>query len=149
MSIEKDIRQIRSFSNEHHKLVVNLIFTGNKLTEAVRDIVKPYDITSQQFNVLRILRGSKEPLTTLQIRERMLDKMSDTSRIVERLLMKGLVAKTINDADKRLVDVTITRAGLQLLKKLDKLDAAIEALAHKLTAKEAKQLNGLLDKLRG
>lgn len=149
MSIEKDIHQIRSFRNEHHKLVVNLIFTGNRLTEAVRDIVKQHEITSQQFNVLRILRGSKEPLTTLQIRERMLDKMSDTSRIVERLLMKQLVAKSVNAADKRLVDVTITAAGLRLLKKLDKLDAAIEILAQNLTAKEAKQLNGLLDKLRG
>jgi DNA-binding MarR family transcriptional regulator len=149
MSIEKDIHQIRKFRNEHHKLVVNLIYTGNKLTEGVRDIVKPYDITSQQFNVLRILRGSDRPLTTLQIRERMLDKMSDTSRIVERLLVKGLVSKSVNPNDKRLVDVTITAAGLRLLKKLDKLDEAIEALAANLTVKEAKLLNALLDKLRG
>ncbi|MFN4285448.1 MAG: MarR family winged helix-turn-helix transcriptional regulator [Lacibacter sp.] len=149
MSIEKDIHQIRKFRNEHHKLVVNLIYTGNKLTEGVRDIVKPYDITSQQFNVLRILRGSDRPLTTLQIRERMLDKMSDTSRIVERLLVKGLVSKTVNPHDKRLVDVTITAAGLRLSKKLDKLDEAIEALAANLTVKEAKLLNALLDKLRG
>ncbi|HMO31437.1 MAG TPA: MarR family transcriptional regulator [Lacibacter sp.] len=148
MSIEKDIRQIRKFRNEHHKVVVNLIFTGNRITEQVRDIVRDFDVTTQQFNVLRILRGSSTPLTTLQIRERMLDKMSDTSRIVERLVAKKLVSKKINRTDKRLVDVVITAKGLRLLQQLDPLDARIEAIADRLSEKEARELNRLLDKMR-
>lgn len=149
MSIEKDIHQIRNFRNEHHKAVVNIIFSGNWVMEHMKELLAPVGISAQQFNLLRILRGSKEPLTTLQIRERMLDKMSDTSRIVDRLIAKGLVTKKVNRNDKRLVDVTIHANGLKLLKQLDKLNPAIEAIASKLSQKEAKQLNTLLDKLRG
>lgn len=149
MSIEKDIHQIRNFRNEHHKAVVNVIFSGNWVMEHMKELLAPAGISAQQFNLLRILRGSKEPLTTLQIRERMLDKMSDTSRIVDRLIAKGLVTKKVNRNDKRLVDVTIHANGLKLLKQLDKLNPAIEDIASKLSEKEAKQLNKLLDKLRG
>ncbi len=88
------------------------------------------------------------PLSTLQIRERMLDKMSDTSRIVERLLKKGLADKKVCAADKRLVDVTITALGTQLLERLDRQNHVIDSLTRKLDEQEAKQLNFLLDKLR-
>ena len=87
MGIEKDIQQ-RSFRNEYQKVTVNIIFSASWLTEKIKTFLESEDITSQQYNILRILKGSKEPLSTLQIRERMLDKMSDTSRIVERLLKK-------------------------------------------------------------
>lgn len=87
MSINKDINQ-RKFRNEHQKAMINLIFSYNWLMENTRKHLDRYDLTNQQFNILRILRGAGEPLSTLQIRQRMLDKMSDTSRIVDRLVKK-------------------------------------------------------------
>jgi MarR family 2-MHQ and catechol resistance regulon transcriptional repressor len=102
----------------------------------------------QQFNILRILRGSSNPLSTLQIRERMLDKMSDSSRIVDRLILKGLVKKITCKTDKRLVDVTITAKGLKILEKLDAQEDKMENIFKSLTKNEAETLNTLLDKIR-
>lgn len=147
MGIEKDIQQV-AFRSEHRKALVNVIFTSNWLLEKVKTFLEKEDITHQQYNILRILRGSAVPLSTLKIRDRMLDKMSDTSRIVERLLKKGLVHKKVCATDKRLVDVTITPAGLELLEKLDDQDHIFEEMIAGLNAEEAHQLNKLLDKLR-
>jgi DNA-binding MarR family transcriptional regulator len=147
MSIEKDIQQSK-FRNEYHKTVVNLIFTYNWITEKTKQFFEKGDITSQQYNILRILRGAGKPLSTLQIRQRMLDKMSDTSRIVDRLVKKELVQKVICKTDRRLVDVTITDTGLQLLDKLDSYNEQMDAMLESLSEEEAKMLNNLLDKIR-
>jgi DNA-binding MarR family transcriptional regulator len=147
MSIDKDIKQ-DSFKNEHHKVMVNLIFTYNWTTEQLKQLFEEEGLTMQQFNILRILRGSLIPLSTLQIRERMLDKMSDSSRIVDRLIIKGLVKKLICKTDKRLVDVTITSKGLNILEKLDVKEDKMEKIVKALTKSEAKILNKLLDKIR-
>jgi DNA-binding MarR family transcriptional regulator len=147
MSIDKDIKQ-DSFKNEHHKVMVNLIFTYNWTTEQLKQLFEEEGLTMQQFNILRILRGSLIPLSTLQIRERMLDKMSDSSRIVDRLIIKGLVKKLICKTDKRLVDVTITSKGLNILEKLDVQEDKMEKIVKALTKSEAKILNKLLDKIR-
>ncbi|OQP50363.1 transcriptional regulator [Niastella yeongjuensis] len=147
MSIEKDIQQSK-FRNEYHKTVVNLIFTYNWITEKTKQFFDKGDITSQQYNILRILRGAGKPLSTLQIRQRMLDKMSDTSRIVDRLVKKELVQKVICKTDRRLVDVTITDIGLQLLDKLDSYNEQMDAMLGNLTEEDAKMLNHLLDKIR-
>ena len=149
MSIDKDIKQQRQFRNEHHKAQVNLLFSGNWLMENIKKFLQSEDITPQQYNILRILRGSGKPLSTLQIRERMLDKMSDTSRIVDRLLKKGLTEKKTSLADKRLVDVTISDKGLEVLNRLDNRNASLDGIMFNLTHDEAKMLNELLDKLRG
>lgn len=149
MGIEQDIQQIRKFRNEHHKTVVNLIFTHNWVTEQLKQFLENEDLTLQQYNILRILRGSEKPLSTLQIRERMLDKMSDTSRIVDRLILKALAKKTISKRDKRLVDVTITAKGKKLLEKLDSTQSFIDGVMQNITEQEAKELNSLLDKVRG
>lgn len=149
MGIEQDIQQIRKFRNEHHKTVVNLIFTHNWVTEQLKQFLENEDLTLQQYNILRILRGSEKPLSTLQIRERMLDKMSDTSRIVDRLILKALAKKTISKRDKRLVDVTITTKGKKLLEKLDSTQSFIDGVMQNITELEAKELNCLLDKVRG
>jgi DNA-binding MarR family transcriptional regulator len=120
MSLEKDISQQR-FRSENQKTAVNLIYTFHWLTEKIKEIIGDEGLTMQQYNILRILKGSDpEPLSTLQIRDRMLDKMSDTSRIVDRLLAKGYVSKKISKTDKRLVEVKITAKGKNLLAKLDK-----------------------------
>jgi DNA-binding MarR family transcriptional regulator len=147
MSIDKDINQ-RSFKSEHQKAVINLIFTYNWTTEQLKHIFDKEDLTMQQFNILRILRGSDTPLSTLQIRERMLDKMSDTSRIVDRLILKNLVKKNVCKADKRLVDVSITDKGRNVLQKIDQQEDDMQNIAGALSEKEAKTLNKLLDKIR-
>lgn len=150
MSLQKDIHQLRSFRNEYQKAIVNIIFTNNWLTEKIKSHLEKDDITPQQFNILRILRGSfPNPLSTLQIRERMLDKMSDTSRIVDRLVAKELVKKTSCKTDKRLVDVIITDKGKKLLEKLDNESDEIDGVLKNLSDTEAKMLNKLLDKARG
>ncbi|HET9056271.1 MAG TPA: MarR family transcriptional regulator [Chitinophagaceae bacterium] len=150
MSLQKDIHQLRNFRNENHKAIVNLIFTTNWLSEKIKNFLDKEDITLQQYNILRILRGSfPQPLSTLQIRERMLDKMSDTSRIVDRLVIKGFAKKTTCKADKRLVDVLITDKGRKLLGKLDAKSDNMDSIIARLSEKETKTLNKLLDKARG
>jgi len=147
MGIEKDIQQ-QAFRNEHQKATVNIIFSANWLHERIKDFLEAEDITPQQYNILRILRGNKQPMSTLQIRERMLDKMSDTSRIVERILKKGLVEKKICSFDKRLVDVNISKKGIAVLESLDKKNQALDSILQGLSAEEAAVLNKLLDKMR-
>ena len=147
MSIEKDINQSR-FRNEYQKGTVNFIYTFNWMNERMKAIFDREDITSQQFNILRILRGAGKPLSTLQIRQRMLDKMSDTSRIVDRLVIKGLVKKSVCPTDKRLVDFFITEKGRKLLEIMEKYDAEMDAIFGRLTETEVRTLNELLDKIR-
>ena len=147
MSIEKDINQTK-FRNEHQKVLINIIYTANWLNEQVKIFLDKEDITRQQFNILRILRGAGEPISTLQIRQRMLDKMSDTSRIVDRLELKGLVKKNICENDKRMVDVYITVKGKKLLEKLDRTEDDMNNIAAALSEADAKAMNKLLDKLR-
>jgi MarR family 2-MHQ and catechol resistance regulon transcriptional repressor len=137
------------FRNEHQKAIVNLLYTYNWVTEKSKELFASEDITPQQFNILRILRGSHPtPLSTLQIRERMLDKMSDTSRIVDRLITKGLVKKGVCKDDRRLVDVMITEKGKKLLERLDARQDEIDNIIGNLSKKEASSLSELLDKIR-
>ena len=147
MSIEKDIKQ-EKFRNEHQKSVINMIYTYNWMMEHVKNMLEKFDVTPQQFNILRILRGAGEPLSTLQIRQRMLDKMSDTSRIVDRLVKKSLVKKVVCESDRRLVDVTISPKGLELLIQSDAYDDEMDAIFQQLSETEAQTLNQLLDKIR-
>jgi len=147
MGIEKDIQQ-PSFRNEYQKMGINIIYTANWLNERIGQILSQEKITQQQYNILRILRGSEMPLSTLKIRERMLDKMSDTSRIVDRLIAKELVAKSACQKDKRLVDITLSKKGLQLLEKLDQCNDQIDAILKGINEKEASAINQILDKLR-
>ncbi len=148
MGIEQDIQQTR-FRNNFQKVAVNLLFTSGWLRDQMKMIFDREDITAQQFNILRILRGSfPAPLSTLQIRDRMLEKMSDTSRLVDRLVAKGLAKKVIATTDRRLVDVLITEKGKKLLARLDTCDAEMDAIFSNLNEQEAAQLSNLLDKMR-
>ena len=147
MSLEKDIQQPK-FRNEFQKTAINIIYTYNWISEKNKLFFDKADITSQQFNILRILRGAGKPMSTLQIRQRMLDKMSDTSRIVDRLVKKALVKKVVCKSDRRLVDVSISEKGLALLEKLDGYNDEMDAALGSITEEEAKTLNHLLDKLR-
>ena len=147
MGIEKDISQA-SFRNEYQKGIINLIYTYNWMNEKMKKVFDNEGVTAQQYNILRILRGAGKPISTLQIRERMLDKMSDTSRIVDRLVVKGLAKKTICNNDKRLVDVSISDKGKTLLEKIDLYEKDMDAILGNITDAEAKTLNKLLDKIR-
>ena len=148
MGIEKEIHQGK-FSSNGQKAMLNIMFTYGWLTEKIKNILAPEDITPQQYNILRILRGSSpQPLSTLQIRERMLDRMSDTSRIVDRLIVKQLAKKVTSSKDRRLVDVTITEKGQAVLKKLDLQIKQIDEILANISDKEAETISNLLDKLR-
>jgi MarR family transcriptional regulator, 2-MHQ and catechol-resistance regulon repressor len=148
MGIDKDIQQAK-FRNVYQKAGINLIYTLSWMKDKTKCFFDEEDITSQQFNILRILRGSfPQPLSTLQIRERMLEKMSDTSRIVDRLIAKGLVKKITCKTDRRLVDVIITDKGKKLLERLDAKQDEIDNVLSNLTEKEATLLSDLLDKIR-
>ena len=149
MKLEDEIVQ-KKFQSEYHKLSVNITFTHHWLVRFRQDIFKPVDITMQQFNILRILRGQyPNPASVNLLKERMIDKMSDASRLVERLRQKGLVVRKQCSEDRRAVDVLITDKGLKLLKEMDKESKQVEKLLSKLSETEAKKLNDLLDKLRG
>lgn len=149
MKLEDEIKQIKSFKNEYNKAVVNIFFTYSWLESFSRIFFKEYDITSQQFNILRILRGQyPNPCTINLLRERMLDKMCDASRLVERLRLKGLLERSKASSDKRAVDILITDKGLDLLSKID-VTLPLEGKLHTLTEDEVTTLNTLLDKLRG
>jgi MarR family transcriptional regulator, 2-MHQ and catechol-resistance regulon repressor len=148
MGIEKDIQQVK-FKSDKHKAMVNILYTYGWVMEKIKNFLAQEDITHQQYNILRILRGSHpKPLSTLQIRERMLDKMSDTSRIVDRLVAKDFVQKVTCAKDKRLVDVTITDKGQQLLSKLDAQQDYMDGIMNLLSDEDAQTLSDLLDKLR-
>ena len=147
MSLEKDISQV-SFRNDYQKWIINLIYTYNWMNEKMKKVFDKEHITGQQYNILRILRGAGKPISTLQIRERMLDKMSDTSRIVDRLVLKGLAKKNICKNDKRLVDVSISTEGKKILSTIDQYEKDMDAILGNLSDAEAKNLNKLLDKIR-
>ena len=148
MGIDQDIKQAK-FRNPHQKAAINLIYTVGWMRDKTKCVFEAEDITAQQFNILRILRGSfPEPLSTLQIRERMLEKMSDTSRIVDRLIAKGLVKKITCKNDRRLVDVIITDKGKKLLERLDIRQDEIDRVLGNLSEKDANILSDLLDKVR-
>lgn len=150
MKLEEEIKQEKGFSSERHKAVVNIMFTDSWIRSMLNDLLKPHKLTNQQYNVLRILRGSTpKPLSTSCIRGRMLDKMSDASRIVDRLVQKGLVSRKTCSVDKRLVDVFITKAGLKLLEAIDVQMENFNKKVVTITEEEAATLNSILDKLRG
>jgi len=149
MSIEDDIQSTK-FEDNYHKAIININYTAGWLSNVLRCEFERYNLTSQQFNVLRILRGQfPKPATVNLIKERMIDKMSDASRIVHRLVQKGLVSRCTNTQDRRAVDIRISDEGRELLAKLDIEFKSKDFVKDRLSAEEAGQLSDLLDKLRG
>ncbi len=149
MKIEEEIVQ-QKFESGYHKTAVNIFYTSNWLANLHTDVFKPYNLTLPQFNILRILRGQHPGVVNLKlIKERMLDKMSDVSRLIERLREKGLVDRKTCESDRRHMDVCITQQGLDLLKGLDEDLKEINKKLSILNEAEVETLNKLLDKLRG
>ncbi len=149
MTIEEEIKG--HFRNEYHKGLINLTFTAKHLSYEFYQSLKSHDITEQQYNVLRILRGfrTEGPLSIGYIKERMLDKDSDVSRIVDRLLEKSYVSREENPNDRRQKNIMITENGLSLLNSMYDCEKSIDKLLKNLTEAEVNDLNRLLDKIRG
>jgi DNA-binding MarR family transcriptional regulator len=149
MKIEEEIQSTK-FEDNFQKAVINLTYTYGWLNNSLRSHFEKHNLTSQQFNVLRILRGQyPNPATVNLIKERMLDKMSDASRIVDRLVQKGLVSRCTNNKDRRAVDIRISDKGMGILATMDVEFKAKVILQNNLTEEEAGKLSDLLDKLRG
>lgn len=149
MEIEKEIAS-RKFENNHQKAIVNLIYTYGWITNLLKQKLNKHKITLQQFNILRILRGQyPNPATVNLLKERMLDKMSDASRIVERLVQKELAQRCVNEKDRRAVDIRISPKGLEILEKLDKEMSSSDLLKDHISDADAAMLSSLLDKMRG
>ncbi|MCX6161585.1 MAG: MarR family transcriptional regulator [Ignavibacteriae bacterium] len=149
VKLEEEIKQ-KSFSNPYHKLIVNILYTGSWMNLLNAKHLKNFGITLPQYNVLRILRGQHNvPASVNLISERMLDKASNVSRILDKLIVKEHVVKKTRSDDRRGVDVKITKKGLKLLAEIDRHKEELEGSFKTLSKAEAGHLNELLDKLRG
>lgn len=149
MALEDNIQQ-DAFPNEREKVLVNILYTHSHLVNALNEQLKEYNLTRQQYNVLRILRGQyPKAISVNNVKERMIEKMSDTSRIVDRLKIKELISKTTNTKDKRQSSISINSNGLQLLDTLDEIITNFELEHIQLDLADAKTLNQLMDKIRG
>jgi DNA-binding MarR family transcriptional regulator len=149
MKIEEEIKQ-KKFKSPHQKAVLNLLFTANWIQNKQRELFEPFGVTGQQYNMLRILRGQHpKPIPAVEIKSRMLDKNSDVSRLLDRLIGKKLVQKNQCPNDKRASDISITETGLELLTSLDSAINNIDSNYLTISREEAKQLSDLLDKARG
>ena len=149
MEIGKEIKQAK-FKDEYQKMVINVLFTSGWLESKHACSLKPYGISAQQYNILRILRGQHpKPATVNLLIDRMLDKNSNASRLVEKLRLKKLVDRATCEDDRRAVNVIITEKGLELIEEIERQESLIFKELSNLSEKEAEQLNMLLDKLRG
>lgn len=149
MDIGEEIKQ-KKFENEFQRAYLNLIFTSNWFQEQSKEIMKKYEITLQQFNVLRILRGKKpNSCSAGEIKKVMLDKSPDLTRLIDRLIAKDYVSRRVCPDNRRKLDIFITEKGLNLLKEMDKPIKKFYSNLNKITDEEATELSRILDKMRG
>lgn len=149
MRIEEIIKSSFQMPAEK-KALLNVMYTQNIIAEKFNEVLKPFELSAEQFNVLRILRGQKgNPVNMFIIQERMIAKTSNTTRLVDKLLAKALVLREICPQNRRKMEITITPKGMELLKQLDPLvEAHEQKFSNNLTEKELIQLNNLLEKFR-
>ncbi|MEJ7646820.1 MAG: MarR family transcriptional regulator [Chryseolinea sp.] len=148
MKIEDEIKQYK-FRNSHQKAVINLLYTTNWVLAKQKDLFQPHNITGQQYNILRILRGQyPNSISATEIKSRMLDKNSDVSRLLDRLLAKNIISKQTSISDKRAADIYLTEEGLQLLNVIDQKQHLLDSILL-LSEEDASVLSDLLDKCRG
>jgi len=150
MKLEEEIKQ-KNFSSPFQKMLLNVYYTSSWFGTQTARTLKPYKITLQQYNVLRILRGQQnKPASVGLIQERMLDKSSNASRLIDKLVLKKLVDRKTCPNDRRQMDIRITQKGLDLLAELDLPMSSTEILiGNAITAEEARMVNDILDRVRG
>jgi len=148
-TIEEEIKQ-KKFNNEYHRLLINVMFTASWLSGLQGGLFKTYKLTAQQYNTLRILRGQHPEACSVNVlKERMIDKMSNVSRIIDKLKDKQLVTRKPCKNDRRQVDVKITESGLKMLLEIDEAMLHWEKELHTISEEEARQANAILDRWRG
>lgn len=149
MTIDEEIKG--RYRNDYHRGIINLNFTVNQLNYQFLQYLKMHKLTEPQYNILRVLRGYREdgPCSIRFLKERMLDRNSDVSRIVDKLFEKGLVNRRENTTDRRQKEVEITEKGLAIIEKMTDCDLKADTLLKNLNSDEVKELNRLLDKIRG
>ncbi|MES2238963.1 MAG: MarR family transcriptional regulator [Bacteroidota bacterium] len=149
MKIEDEIKSTVELGLSK-KIILNIMYTQNILSERFNEVLKPYDLSGEQYNVLRILRGQKgNPANMCVIQERMVAKTSNTTRLVDKLLLKELVTRNVCPDNRRKIEVLITQKGLNVLAELDpKVIEHENALTSNLNPEELEQLNTLLEKYR-
>lgn len=148
MRLEEEIKQ-KKFKDEYHKLAVNLQFTANWMKAYHSKLLKNFGISAQQFNVLRILKGQfPKPASLLLVRERMLDKESNASRLIDKLVVSGLTTRIQCPNDRRQVEITISKKGIDLLDQINPLVDENSKRLSSISNEEAVLLNNLLDRLR-
>ncbi len=149
MRLEEAIQQ-KEFKDPYNKAVVNILYTQSYIVTRQSNLFKPFGLSPEQYNVLRILRGQNgKPITVSSIQDRMLNKMSNASRLVEKLKQKGHVIREECPSDRRQVDIVITEKGLEILEKLQQEIHRLNREVILLDKDEIDQLNYLLDKMRG
>jgi len=148
MRLEDEIQQFR-FRNIHQKILINLFYTYNVISGRLQNLLRKENLTMQQFNILRILRGQHpEPVSNTAVKERMLDRNSDVTRIIDRMIRDGLVKRSNCESDRRRVDITITDKGLSILHRIDEYTEEMDRLGCGLSEGEAQIFNEMMDKLR-
>jgi len=150
MSLETDLKQIKPFVDNQNKTFVNIVYTGNRLITITEEILKPFGIgTHQQYNILRILRGQYPNGLCLQdVKCRMLDKNSDVSRLVDRLVQNDLVSRIENPENRRKVDVRISQKGLDILSEIEPALKSLNSLFTGISESQLEELNTILDRIR-
>jgi DNA-binding MarR family transcriptional regulator len=146
-SIDEEIKT--EFMNDRHRFIANMVFTSGWMKNQFADFLKPYGLSSPQFNILRILRGASDWKAMNDVKDLMVEKSPNTTRLVDKLLNKQLIKRKRSASDRRVVYVAITPVGLDLLKEIDKEDNGDHvSFLEKITEEEAKQVNDILNKIR-
>ncbi len=148
MGLVNDIKQTVKFEDKRDEVIVNIRYTNNYIHTKCQAIYKKHDITHQQYNILRILKGSNGALTSAEIKSRMIEKKADVSRLIDRLIVKKLVSKATSKSDLRKIDVTITKKGINKIAEFTKITSEEMRQCINLTSSEMATLSNLLDKLR-
>jgi DNA-binding MarR family transcriptional regulator len=150
MKLEDEIKQTKPFKSEFQKLILNISVTSSWLNSLFAEKLKPFEITAHQYNVLRILKGRHpESYCNQEITQRMIDKSSNVTRIIDKLVEKNLAFRTEDAKDRRLVSIVITEKGLTLLKEIDKIPLPDRMKLKAFNEEKAKLMNEWLDELRG
>jgi DNA-binding MarR family transcriptional regulator len=150
MPVLEEIIKTKPIEDMHMRAYLNIMYTGNWISNRVNQALKPFDLTEQQYNVLRILRGQQgETMSLFEIQDRMIQKMSNVSRLIDKLLQKGLVERKECKVNRRKVDIRITDAGLAVLNDAEApIQANFSEIAQNFTAEEAKAVASMLDQIR-
>lgn len=149
MTIEEAIKQKKPFESEQARAYVNLMYTSYCLHEQSLSYLKPFKINDQHYNILRILRGAKESMCPSDIKEVMMNKRGDLTRLIDKLVNFGWVERSFNSENRRKIDISITPKGLEKMKEMDHSRGDLADLHTRLSDEEAKQFNLFLDKMRG